>query len=63
MRIKDIQVSPFNPSAGYFYIVNEEGVTYKANDLDDLIRFYVNHTQRKAIQVGSNGLSVSEQTN
>lgn len=55
MKVNEITVGSFNASLPYYYLVNEDDVTYKSNDLDVLLRFFCQHTQRKATLIGKIG--------
>lgn len=51
MKVSEIQCGFYNPSLPTFKIINEDGVVYVGNILDELIRFFVSHTQRKAVKL------------
>jgi hypothetical protein len=61
LKIRDITIPPCDQTGKNFYIVNAEGVKYRSDDFNQLIRTFSVHTQQPAVDFGINGISLLRQ--
>ncbi len=53
-KVYDIYIQPYYAAGKIYTLTNAAGVRYWSSDLDALIRFFVEHTQQKAVSITSN---------
>jgi hypothetical protein len=51
LQVTQIDIRPLYLDGKYYVLTNAKNVTYRSSDIDELIRFFISHTQQKATKL------------